>query len=63
MERLKQWYSQHPRLLSWVVLALGMVVLLLYAAREVALTPSQLLVLVVATVLVAGACVWIIYWE
>ncbi|MBU0493024.1 MAG: hypothetical protein KKA73_14290 [Chloroflexi bacterium] len=59
VERLKA----HPRLVSWVVLAVGMVVILLFAVQGVALEPVQLLVLVVTTIILAGLCVWIIGWE
>ena len=58
-----KWVLQHPRLSAWVVLAVGMVALLVYEARNVGLLPSQWLALIVATVLVAGACIWIISWE
>jgi len=40
-----------------------MVLILLWAARDAGLLPSQMAVLIVATVLLAGACVWIIRWE
>ena len=53
----------HPRLSAWVVLAVGMVALLVYEARNVGLETSQWIALIVATVLVAGACIWIISWE
>jgi nicotinamide riboside transporter PnuC len=59
IERLKA----HPRLVSWVVLAIGMVVILLLAVQGVALEPLQLLVLVITTIILAGLCVWIIGWE
>jgi hypothetical protein len=58
-----QWAMRHPRLAAWIVLSVGMVALLLNAARDVGLLPTQWLALVVAAVLVAGACVWIISWE
>jgi hypothetical protein len=58
-----QWAMRHPRLAAWLVLSLGMVVLLLNAARDVGLLPTQWLALIVAAILVAGACVWIISWE
>ena len=58
-----KWVLRHPRLSAWVVLAVGMVALLVYEARNVGLLPSQWLALIVATVLVAGACIWIISWE
>ena len=58
-----KWVLSHPRITAWVVLSVGMVALLVYEARNVGLLASQWIALVVATVLVAGACVWIISWE
>ena len=58
-----KWVMQRPRFSAWVVLAVGMVGLLVHEARNVGLQPSQWAALIVATVLVAGACVWIISWE
>ncbi len=58
-----KWVLRHPRISAWVVLAAGMVGLLVYEARNVGLLPSQWLALIVATILVAGACIWIISWE
>ena len=68
MERLKQlpgaaWVGAHPRLTAWIVLALGMIILLAIEARDVGLLPGQWIALMVATVLVAGACIWIITWD
>jgi len=40
-----------------------MVAILVWEARDVGLLAGQWMVLVVVTVLVAGACVWIIGWE
>ena len=57
------WVEAHPRLSAWIVLAAGMVVLLVLEARDVGLLPGQWAALIVATVLVAGACIWIISWE
>ena len=58
-----QWAMRHPRLAAWIVFAAGMVILLAIEARDVDLLPSQWIALMVAAVLVAGACVWIISWE
>jgi hypothetical protein len=58
-----RWIEAHPRLSAWFVLALGMVILLVVEARDVGLLPGQWVALIVATVLVAGACIWIISWE
>jgi hypothetical protein len=63
MSSLKSFASQHPRLTAWLVLAIGMVVILLWASKDVGLLPTQLGALVVATILLAGLCVWIIGWE
>jgi hypothetical protein len=57
------WAVIHPRIAAWIVLSLGMVILLVIEAREVGLLPTQWLALIVACILVAGACVWIISWE
>ncbi len=37
MESLKNWIKKHPNLAAWFVLALGMVILLVFEAREVGL--------------------------
>ncbi len=58
-----KWVVRHPRFSAWVVLATGMVALLVHEARNVGLLPSQWVALIIATVLVAGACIWIISWE
>ncbi len=63
MIQLKKIAGQHPRLIAWAGLAIGMVVILLWSAKDVGLMPTQLLALVVATILLAGLCVWIIGWE
>lgn len=60
---LVRWSEAHPRLAAWIVLALGMVILLVIEARDVGLLPHQWAALIIATILVAGACVWIISWE
>jgi hypothetical protein len=63
MVAIREFVSKHPRLVSWLVLALGMVIMLLWAAKDVGLMPGQMAALVVATILLAGLCVWIIGWE
>ncbi len=68
METLKnlppvRWAAVHPRLAAWIVLSLGMVILLFIEARDVGLLPGQWVALIVACVLVAGACIWIVSWE
>jgi hypothetical protein len=63
MVAIREFVVKHPRLVSWLVLALGMVVMLLWAAKDVGLLPGQMIALVIATILLAGLCVWIIGWE
>jgi hypothetical protein len=62
MDSLKNWITKHPNLSAWFVLAMGMVILLLYEAQDVGLQGSQWFWLIVVTILVAGACIWIISW-
>ena len=63
MAAIREFVGKHPRLVSWFVLALGMVIMLLWAAKDVGLLPGQMAALVIATILLAGLCVWIIGWE
>lgn len=60
---IKEWVSRHPQLTMWAVLAVGMVVILVLAARNVGFSGGQWAALIGATVLLAGLCVWIIGWE
>lgn len=60
---LKEWAGRHPRLVMWAVLAVGMVIILIISARDVGLLAGQWAALVVATILLAGLCVWIIGWN
>ncbi|NIP22913.1 MAG: hypothetical protein GWO38_03595 [Phycisphaerae bacterium] len=62
MEKLKQYASQHPQITSWIVLAIGMVIILIWSAKDVGFTPSQWTAVIITTILLAGACVWIIGW-
>jgi hypothetical protein len=63
MTKLKEFSARHPRIAAWIALAIGMVIILLWSAKDVGLLPTQLASLVVATILLAGLCVWIIGWE
>ena len=63
MSTLKEFVARHPQLTAWFALAAGMVVILLWSAKDVGLLPRQMFALMVATILVAGLCVWIIGWE
>lgn len=63
MSSLTAFIRNHPRLTAWIVLAIGMVVILVWSARDVGLLPGQWAALIIATIGVAGLCVWIIGWE
>ncbi len=58
-----EFVKQHPRLTAWFVLAVGMVAILVWSARDVGLEPGQWAALIVAIIGLAGLCVWIIGWE
>jgi len=63
MFAVKEYILRHPRLAAWVVLAIGMVAILVWSARDVGLLAHQWAALIVATIGLAGLCVWIIGWE
>jgi len=63
MSKLTTFAQRHPRLTAWIVLAIGMVAILVWSARDVGLLPGQWAALIIATIGVAGLCVWIIGWE
>lgn len=63
MSFIKRFYSDHPRLAAWVVLAVGMVAILVWSARDVGLLPGQWAALIASTIGLAGLCIWIIGWE
>ena len=63
MGTLRNFVEGHPNLTAWIALAIGMVAILFWAAKDAGLLPGQMAALVAATILLAGACVWIITWE
>ncbi len=63
MQSIKSWVNLHPKLVAWIVLALGMVIMVVWSAKDVGLLAGQMLALIVATIGLAGLCVWIIGWE
>ena len=63
MKTLQTLYNKHPNLILWAALAVGMVIVLLVAARNVGFTAPQWAALMATTVALAGLCVWIISWE
>jgi hypothetical protein len=60
---LVKFADDRPRLAAWIVLSVGIVVLLMIEARDVGLLIGQWVALIVASVLVAGLCIWIVTWE
>ena len=62
MNQLKQFAGNHPQITSWVILAIGMVIILIWSAQDVGFTPQQWTAIIITTILLAGACVWIIGW-
>lgn len=60
---VRDFFSRHPRLLTWLILAVGMVAILLWAAKDVGLLARQWAALIISTILLAGLCAWIIGWE
>ncbi|MHB8627781.1 MAG: hypothetical protein ACYDBJ_17415 [Aggregatilineales bacterium] len=60
---LWQFGEMRPRLAAWIVLSLGIVILLLIEARDVGLLIGQWIALIIASILVAGLCIWIVSWE
>jgi hypothetical protein len=62
-ERIKTFANRRPKIAAWSFLAFGMVLILIIAARDVGLLWNQWLFLILATIGLAGVCVWIIGWE
>jgi hypothetical protein len=63
MNGLKRFWDTYPVLSNWFILAVGMVIILYFSARHVGFLPGQWMALIVATVILAGLCAWIINWE
>jgi hypothetical protein len=63
IKQIARFSERHPRLVMWLVLAVGMVVIILLTSRHVAMLWTQRLALAVIAVLLAGGCAWIIGWD
>ncbi len=61
--RVLDLWQRHPRLLTWLGLAVGMVLILLLTSQDAGLSGRQLGFLAMICVLLAAACVWVISWE
>ena len=53
----------YPRISAWIVLSIGVVGILVYEARDVDLTATNWLALIIASVVVSWLCIWIVSWE
>jgi hypothetical protein len=62
MATIRAFAKDHPQITAWIALAIGMVIILVWSARDVGFTSGQWVALIVTTILLAGACVWIIGW-
>lgn len=62
MTVIRNFAGRHPQIVAWIALAIGMVIILIWSAKDVGFTPTQWAALIVTTILLAGACVWIIGW-
>ncbi|MBC7264218.1 MAG: hypothetical protein H5T64_07630 [Chloroflexi bacterium] len=63
MARWREFWEKYPILSMWAILAVGMVLIFLWASRDVELTATQRLFLALSCVGLAGICSWIISWE
>jgi Flp pilus assembly protein protease CpaA len=63
VDSLKRFWTDHPVLSNWLILALGMVVILYFSARHIPFEATQWAALFGATIALAGLCAWIINWE
>jgi ABC-type sugar transport system substrate-binding protein len=62
MTAIRNFAKSHPQIVAWIALAIGMVIILVWSASDVGFTTTQWAALIVTTILLAGACVWIIGW-
>ncbi len=53
-ETMRKLWNSHPNLVSWAVLAIGMVIIVVFSARNVGFQPAQWAAIIVATILLAG---------
>lgn len=72
MENLKQLpvlgsiihiLDTYPRMAAWFVLSTGIIILLAIEAQDVGLSTGNWIALILASIVVAGLCVWIVSWE
>ena len=59
----KRLAEKHPRITTWIVLAIGMVIVFLWASRDVELLWYHRAAMAVSCIGLAGVCAWITGWE
>lgn len=62
MTTVRNFAQRHPQITAWIALAIGMVIILVLSARNAGFTAGQWTALIITTIVLAGACVWIIGW-
>ena len=62
-QRIVDFFSAHPTLGTFLLMAPTMVVILQLSIQNVPLEPTQRLAMIAMTVALAGACAWILGWE
>jgi len=63
MQTLKRFWRERPNLSSFLLLAVGMLIILYVSARHVGFSASQWAALALATLGLAALSIWIIGWE
>ena len=63
MNVLRRFWNEHPWLSTWIILAIGMVAIMIWAARNVGFAAGQWAWLIGITIGLAALCSWIISWE
>ena len=59
----RKWMDEHPFLMMWAVLSVGMVTIFALTSRDVPLLWNQRLFMATACVGLAALCTWIVSWE
>ena len=63
LSNLKKVAEAHPRIATWFVLSVGMVIIFLWASAGADLLWHQRLFMAISCVGLAGVCAWIIGWD
>lgn len=63
MNVLRRFGEEHPWLSMGIILAMGMVAIMIWAAWHVGFNARQWAWLIVVTIGLAALCTWIISWE